>query len=112
MIDDKDIDYLTQLKISLRVKQFFKEMKVYYGDNQQYIDQKIQNYIYFWLFYSTPKNFDTRYLEVQNHIVSNHLSYIGCRGFKKVLLKNVYSDNKETVRVLLLLYGFLKRIFR
>ncbi|MBQ6217758.1 MAG: glycosyltransferase family 2 protein [Erysipelotrichaceae bacterium] len=110
MVRDKDIDYLTQLKICLRVKQFLISKNVYSGNNQEYIDQKIQNYIYFWLLYSNPDDFESRFSNVRNCIMKDDIPFVYCEGFKKVVLRNVHSGNQETVRMLLLLYGFLRRI--
>lgn len=53
IITDDQIDYLAQLKIKLRCKRFLIEEEAYEKDNKRIINEMINNYVYFVLFYSS-----------------------------------------------------------
>lgn len=59
------IDYVAQLQINLRYRDFLKRMDHYSGDNQLIVNRLINNYIYYSLFYCPQKQFKKRFQLLQ-----------------------------------------------
>ena len=55
---DYEIDYVAQLKINLRYKEFLELKNFFEGNNQKILLEKISNYFYFSLFYCDLNNFE------------------------------------------------------
>ena len=91
------------------MKNYLIRENAYYDNNQRLIDQKIQNYIYYCIFHSTPENFDTRYEDICKIIEKENLSLLPCKGYKKVLLGSIFSGKKQKIKAFLSLYRFLKK---
>lgn len=83
IIADNQIDYLAQLKIRLRYKKFLMEEDVYEKDNKKIIDEMINNYVYFVLFYSSNKNMQFNFNELKSLINSETIELKGNSFFQK-----------------------------
>lgn len=109
---NEKIDYISQLKIQLDIKQWFVKSDCYLK-YQRILDRKISDYVFFSLFHARENNLKIK--EVYQKIVNNKdimksLSWKGFKGFSKVLLCAVKRrdyvsvffllNSRETVRII------------
>lgn len=85
-IADNQIDYLAQLKIKLRFKNFLIEQDAYADTNKQIIDEMISNYVYFVLFYSSKKNIYTNFIELRSMVGTESAELKGKSVLQKWIL--------------------------
>lgn len=112
MIDDKDIDYFTQLKIRLALKQYLETEGEYTGNNKRIVDSSIENYVYFHVFHSDKGNFDERFGEIQTAIQENGLTRSNTKGLKGVLLKTIYYGNKRLAKLVVFSHHTFRKLVR
>lgn len=60
-VADEQIDYLGQLQISLRYRQFLNEKEAYWGVNKEIVSEQITNYLFLSLYYCPQENFTDRF---------------------------------------------------
>lgn len=112
IIADGEIDYLTQLKIKLRYKKFLIEENVYEEDNKKIIDEMINNYVYFVLFYSSNKKIYQNFNELKKMIDINTIELKGKPFFRKCILF-LFKKNKMIWMICLLnMYKTLTALVR
>lgn len=108
---DEEIDYLAQLNVLLRYKQFLVEMDGYSGNNQIIVEQQIASCAYNVLLYSG----NIRFIENAGYIQKNMSTLNGLQGmgaFKKLTLKCVYRGHYGLCKVLFVLYRAARAVKR
>lgn len=112
IIDDEQIDYLSQLKIKLRYKAFFIEEEAYINDNKQIIDEMISNYVFFVLFYSSYDNIQNNVEELRKIVDSDELEIKGNNLFQKWILLLFKYKNVMSIKLSLLMYRKLRLLVK
>ncbi|MDD6222459.1 MAG: glycosyltransferase family A protein [Lachnospiraceae bacterium] len=106
-VDDYAIDYFTQLKIQLYLRELLKGKKVYQNTNKILVDQKIEDYFYASIFYCRIIMLPE---QIQNLKAIQEDKGIEIKNRKsRARLKNIilflYGKNKTTL-ICLLLIGY------
>ena len=103
-IADNQIDYLAQLKIRLRLKDFLIEEDVYANENKQIVDEMISNYVFFVLFHSSKQKLTTNLAELRKIIVPETLDFRGKSAFSSLILILFKRNQSMAIKVTLLVY--------
>ncbi|MBR1676339.1 MAG: glycosyltransferase family 2 protein [Clostridia bacterium] len=108
--DDYKIDYLTQLNINIKYKNFLIEKNSYNGKNREIVDSIIMNYIFFSLFYVKMDSFSSVFEYVQKIANDNQIELNGTNWKQKFFfnclktnckfLPKLYLKSYRTVRAL------------
>lgn len=112
IINDDKIDYLSQLKIRLRYKQFLMDEAVYSGDNRKIIDETISNYVYFVLFHSSLQRLYNNYSELKKVIGDERLIISNKMFFQRWIITLYENNNKVLIKYSLAIYRLLAKIAR
>lgn len=112
IIDDEQINYLSQLKIKLRYKTFLIEEEAYSNDNKQIIDEMISNYIFFVLFYSSYDSIKTNVDELGKMINLDELKVKKNDYFKRWILLLFKNKNVMAIKLSVLLYRRLQKLIK
>lgn len=112
IINDDKIDYLSQLKIRLRYRQFLMDEAVYSGDNRQIIDETISNYVYFVLFHSSLQRLYNNYSELKKVIGDERLIISNKSFFQRWIITLYENNNKLLIKYSLATYRLLAKIAR
>ena len=107
---DNQIDYLTQLKINLRYREFLKYMNSYSNDNQNIIDSRVNDYIYFVILYSNRKNIKNNVTELYKLI--NNDDIITNLSLKSIILWLIKFKRVSSIKFVLCIYDFLRQFRR
>lgn len=89
---DAQIDYVSQLRINLRYRDFLKEMGVYRGDNKVIVERQIADYVFYSLLYYPESNAIGRISEIRSICKNEHFVDRSNR-FQKWLLKNLENNH-------------------
>lgn len=110
LVQDSKIDYVAQLKINLRYRDFLKSMNSFTDDNQRIVQQRINDYLYFSLFYCPMTEFYVRFSYLFNLCSDEHIIPTGQGVIKKSLLSCLRHGWKYIARIILGVYGFARNI--
>ena len=83
---DEKIDYFTQLIIRLRFREFLISQGAYENDNKKIIDEMINNYVFFVLFYSPIDLLKERFNELKKVTPDELIDSNGKSSLKKIIL--------------------------
>lgn len=111
---NEKIDYISQLKIQLDIKQWFIRSGCYLN-YQRILDKKISDYVFFSLFHALENNLKVKEVYqkiVDNKETMNSLSCEGFKGFSKALLLAVKRRNYFRVFFLLKSRDVARTIYR
>ena len=75
-IADSQIDYFSQLQISLRYRNFLIRKSNFTQDNRRVLNEQITNYLYLSLFYCPNDMFSERFCVLQNIVQNEQLELI------------------------------------
>ena len=104
LVSDRQIDYLSQLLIQLRFKDFLESHFAYQGENKSIIENKITTYCYYAIRYADKENIHTTFQKVYT-LYQQYKFDLNVSGFRKnmvlYLLKNGH-EKAETFFVVLL----------
>ena len=105
IINDYDIDYVSQLKINLKFKKFLCAMNCYNENNKLLIDSVIMNYIFFSIFYCPIDSVISRCDKLKD-IVLNEKVNLFYKGINKqtIFLFLFCMHCFGLIKVLLILY--------
>ncbi len=107
---DDQIDYVAQLRINLRYRAFLVEACAFSGENQQLVEQKINNYLYFSLFHCPKELLDERFRQLRRICEEAQIQPQGDRGMQKICLAFLRKNCSIGVKTVLGTYRFLRRI--
>lgn len=113
-LNNFSIDYFSQLKIHLDIKQWFVQV----GQYEKYkktIDKKIGEYVYFVLFheYEKSKNIEKQFKKViKNEEVMNSIVPEYFNGFERNVLKAVRNKKLNKLKILFDIRGIIRFVYR
>ena len=111
-LEDSKIDYLSQLKIQLRFKQFLISFDQYVGDNKEIVEKKINNYFFYILHYSSNDKFDEYFETIQKIYKSEAIQLAGNGIRQRVLLWLVKRNKKREAKFLVGTYHYIRKNVR
>lgn len=109
---DNQIDYLTQLKINLRYREFLKYMNSYSNNNQNIIDSRVNDYIYFVILYSNRKNIKNNVTELYKLINNDDIITNSNLSLKSIILWLIKFKRVSYIKFVLCIYDFLRQFRR
>lgn len=109
---DNQIDYLTQLKINLRYREFLKYMNSYSNNNQNIIDSRVNDYIYFVILYSNRKNIKNNVTELYKLINNDDIITNSNLSLKSIILWLIKFKRVSSIKFVLRIYDFLRQFRR
>ena len=109
---DNQIDYLTQLKINLRYREFLKYMNSYSNSNQNIIDSRVNDYIYFVILYSNRKNIKNNVTELYKLINNDDIITNSNLSLKSIILWLIKFKRVSSIKFVLCIYDFLRQFRR
>ena len=109
---DNQIDYLTQLKINLRYREFLKYMNSYSNNNQNIIDSRVNDYIYFVILYSNRKNIKNNVTELYKLINNDDIITNSNISLKSIILWLIKFNRVSSIKFVLCIYDFLRQFRR
>ncbi len=109
---DNQIDYLTQLKINLRYREFLKCMNSYSNNNQNIIDSRVNDYIYFVILYSNRKNIKNNVTELYKLINNDDIITNSNLSLKSIILWLIKFKRVSSIKFVLCIYDFLRQFRR
>ncbi len=89
-VDDSKIDYVSQLLINIRYRDFLISKDAYKCENMEIIDNLITNYLYLSLFYCPHNNYRERFLYLQK-LYSQHKFNISPSGIRQKVILSLFS---------------------
>lgn len=107
---DDQIDYVAQLRINLKYREFLVDACAFSGENQKLVQQKINNYLYFSLFYCPQELLGERFQLLRNICEEHRIQPQGNRGIQKICLAFLRSNHALGVKIVLRSYRFLRHI--
>lgn len=109
---DNQIDYLTQLQINLRYREFLKNMNSYSNKNQNIIDSRVNDYIYFVILYSNRKNIKNKVTELYKLITKDDIIIDSNLSLKNIILWLTKFKRVNLIKFVLCIYDFLRQFRR
>lgn len=110
LISDDRIDYLSQLKINLRYREFLTGENAFSGENKGILERNIQNYLYFCLFYCPAEALSRRFAMLTDICREYGLVPRGQGLMQKLLLGCLHRGWKNGVRLILMCYRSLRSV--
>lgn len=101
---DYDIDYITQLKINLRYKEFLESKNAFYGVNKKIVIEKISNYFYFSLFYCDLGQFNCTFSELYRIYNDINIEFAAKRIFARIILLLLKHNRKTETKCVIMIY--------
>lgn len=96
-VKDKDINYVSQLRIRLRYKDFLESMDCFVGTNQEIVTEQIRNYIYFSIYHCDIVHFKSTFNTVRDLYLKSGVEVGRSSRFKTFVLKCV--RNNQIIRL-------------
>ena len=107
---DYEIDYVAQLKINLRYKEFLELKNFFEGNNQKILLEKISNYFYFSLFYCDLNNFEKVFDSLYKIYSDIKINFVTKGFFPKTLLFLLRHNRKKEIKYLMGMRRCVRRI--
>lgn len=108
---DSQIDYLAQVKVQLRCKQFLEGSGYWSGSNPKIVSDRIQDYLFFTVFHSPKEDFDTRFEEAHQCYLESGIEITERRLINKILLFLLAKNNCRVAKKMVILYKKLSNLF-
>ena len=112
LIEDKHIDYVAQLTINLRYKDFLKNKGLYTKTNKIIVEEMLANYLYFSLFHCDNKQMNLRLLEIRKIQQINNIYTICGSTLQKLVLILMKYKLYVLAKFVILIYRKLKYIIK
>lgn len=111
-IDDDDIDYLAQLKISIRYKEFLENAGVFFGRNEQIVTEQIRKYAYFAVFHSKLSNLHHVFQDVCKMIKQSGIKPEKRNGLTGIVLNCVFTENEKRAARIMTAYRAARKLLK
>lgn len=108
VMDDKAIDYRTQLSINIHYKHFLERENAYSGKNQLIVSQLLSNYVFFSFFYCPISELKDCFLELQSICKLECIETSGRSTFEKWILLLFRKNRYYLLKVSLQCYRWLR----
>lgn len=110
--NDYAVDYMSQLKINLRYKEFLQSQNVFSNDNHEILMKLISNYCYFVLFYCDLTKFELYFSELRSIYVAEKLEFVTDTLMKKIILSQIQHNNLKLAKICIEIYRKARKIYR
>ena len=110
LVSSEEIDYVAQLIINVRFRDFLKQMGCYTGKNQKIIEEVINNYLYFSIFYCPNDQFLKRFTQLYDICEQNNIIPCGKKILQKILLLCLRTRLSFMAKLIMNLYRFAKKL--
>lgn len=109
--DDK-IDYLAQLKINLRYRDFLIKQNAYSGENKAIVEKKLSDYVYFVLFHTPLSLYDERFEAVYKLYREEGISLLADGLFAKILFCCLNRNKCKLAKAAVIFYRSARKLKR
>lgn len=108
---DDEIDYMAQLKVNLKYKEFFKEMNEYRNENNLLVNRLLTNYAFFVVFHAKRPEIPKKVEKMHQIMCQENISFKGSGILQNVILWCIKSKKGICAEILLRIYD-VARSFR
>lgn len=109
VLDDR-IDYMAQLKINLRYRDFLKSKGVFTADNKEIVTGRINDYVYFSLFHCPKDKLSERFDELKKICRDENIALNGNGAMQRIILSSLKHNFKFGVKAVLSIYRGLRAL--
>lgn len=109
LVEDNKIDYLSQLYLNLKYRNFLQNMNAYTGENKKIVDQLLSNYVFFTVFHSSRLSVEDNVNTVYHIVDDEQIILNGTNFMKKIILYFIKVGNGKAVRIILSIYDVLRK---
>lgn len=109
IVADDKIDYLSQVYLNLKYRNFLQKMNVYTEKNKKIVDQLLSNYVFFTVFHSDRATVKDNVNKAYHVIVKEQIALNGTNLMQKVILYFVKRDNGKIIKIILYMYDLLRK---
>lgn len=110
--NDYDIDYMAQLKINLRYKEFLEYKNVFCDSNKRILTEIISNYFYFSLFYCDMSQFKNVFQKLYSIYKEIKIEFVTENIFSKWLLFLLKNNREREIKYSIKFYRAIKKCIR
>lgn len=112
IVDNADIDYVTQLKINLAYRRFLQQSGFYSGDNQKIVDGRVSDYAFFSILYCKRDEIPDTVKTINSLLLESKFHTKGSSPMESVILFCINNDFRRSPRIIMAIYDILRRIKR
>ena len=105
---DYTIDYLSQLKLNYRFRDFLINNKVYLDDNKERIDRIISNYSFFVLYYAELSNFLNLFESVHKEYIAHGIALQSDKKFISIILRCIAYNQPKKAKLVITFVRIIK----
>lgn len=110
IIKDDKIDYLSQLFLNLKYREFLCKMRVYENENKIIVNQLLNNYAYFTVFHSHRSEIQENVSKVHYIVHEEKIKLCGISVMQKIISIFIYHNNWIMIKYILLIYDLLRKL--
>lgn len=112
VLRDDEIDYMAQLKINLRYRDFFKKMDAYRDENSLLVNKLLTNYAFFIVFYAKRQEVQKKVEQMYLIMHQENISFEGSGILQNVILWCIKSKKGICAEMLLRIYDAIRSFRR
>ena len=107
---DDEIDYVSQLRLLIRMKDLLVKKNVWESDNKRIIEAKVLDYAYFSIFHCDFSRFNSCFGGVYALLMDANLEKHNAPGFKGMIISSLMKYDVKRAKMLVGLYRFCRRM--
>ena len=111
VLRDDEIDYMAQLKINLRYREFFKKMDAYRDENSLLVNKLLTNYAFFVVFHAKRQEVQKKVEQMHLIMHQENISFKGSGILQNIILRCIKRKKGICAQILLRIYD-IARSFR
>lgn len=112
IVEDNKIDYLSQLYLNLKYREFLTKMAAYVGENREIVDQLLSDYVFFTVFHSDRSATENCVNQMCYITEKEGITLNGTNMMQKLIFHFLKKNNGKRVKDILCLYDFLRKNLR
>lgn len=109
---DEKIDYLNQLYVNLKYREFLKKQGGYTGKNEQIVNERISAYVFFVLFHTPINLYDEKFRLLYNIYITEKIELISSTLLKGWLFYCLENNKGRKAKLTMKIYRFLRNLRR
>lgn len=109
---DKDIDYLSQLKINIKYREFLKSMNAYQGENEKIVNGILENYAFFILFHTPMNAYEEKFYALYDLIQKEGVLLNGKTILQRWLLCLLKNRQMQVCKLTMKVYRLLRKMVK
>lgn len=110
IIEDNKIDYLSQLFLNLKYREFLCKTNVYENENKKIVNQLLSDYAFFTVFHSNRSKIQENVNKIHCIINEKRIKLDGRNVMQKVISIFISYNNWIMIKCILLIYDFLRKL--